>query len=66
MSVSESSPIVSSAKRSVSMSVDRWRSLIKHKNKMGPSMLPCSTEMSISRGRDMCPSMSTHCCLSLR
>ena len=37
---------VSSAKRNDKRLVARGRSLIKHKNKMGPRMVPCNTEMS--------------------
>ena len=53
-------PAVSSANKSVSKLVIVGRSLIKHRNNNGPSMLPWSTDMSIDISLDKCPLISTH------
>ena len=65
-SESESSPAVSSANSSVSRSVARWRSFIKHRKRMGPNILPWSTEMSIGLVVELVPSISTYYCLLSR
>ena len=52
---------VSSAKSRVNSQVARWRSLIKQRNRMGPNMLPCSTEMSIVSSGDLQPLTSVNC-----
>ena len=59
-SVSESTTAVSSANRKVSSIVARWRSLIKQRNRMGPKMLPCSTDMSIGSSVDLDPLISVY------
>ena len=50
---SESIPTVSSAKSKVSRLVDRCKSFMKHRKRIGPKMLPCSTEMSIIFSEDL-------------
>jgi hypothetical protein len=52
-------PVVSSANRKDFSSVDRGRSLIYIKNRIGPRILPCSTEILMLHGSDRLPSMST-------
>jgi hypothetical protein len=43
-SESESSPVVSSAYRTENSSVALGKSLIKHRNRMGPREVPCNTD----------------------
>ena len=62
-SVSESTTAVSSANRKVRSRVARWRSLIKQRNRMGPKILPCNTDMSIGSSVDLDPLISVYCIL---
>ncbi len=55
---------VSSANISVSRFVVVHRSLIKHRNNIGPSILPCNTEMFKLFSSEKVPLMSTNCFLS--
>ena len=57
---SDASTIVSSAKRSARSVVDRLRSFMKQRNRIGPSMLPWSTDMSRFLQLDVTPPISTH------
>ena len=61
---SESSPVVSSANKTVKRSVALGRSLMKHKNRMGPSEVPWNTD-SASRSceSERQPLISTFCVL---
>ena len=59
-SVSESKPAVSSAYNTVSRLVAKCRSLMKHRNRMGPRMLPCNTEMLIALFVDFTPEISVN------
>jgi hypothetical protein len=54
---------VSSAKRNDKRLVARGRSLIKHKNRIGPRIVPWSTEMSKFFDSDRWPFISTYCVL---
>ena len=63
---SESIPAVSSAKSRVRRVVHRCKSLIKHRKRIGPNILPCRTEMSISFSEDLNPPMSVYWYLSER
>ena len=58
---------VSSANKKEDNNVEFGKSLIKHKNKIGPSILPvpCSTEISIFLVSDKKPFISTCCFLLL-
>ena len=53
-------PTVSSAKSKVSRLVDRWKSFMKHRKRIRPKILPCSTEMSIIFSEDLKPPMSVY------
>ena len=59
-SVSESKPAVSSAYNTVRRLVAKCRSLMKHRNRMGPRMLPCNTEMLIALFVDFTPEISVN------
>ncbi len=50
---------VSSANINVRSSVTLYRSLMKHRNKMGPSTLPCKTEIFSFLDLDILPFIST-------
>ena len=63
-SESDSIMAVLSAKSKVNSSVDKLRSLIKQRKRIGPSILPCKTEMSIHCLVDLWPSISVNCLLS--
>ena len=53
-------PWVSSANRYVKSLEELGRSLMKHRKSMGPSIVPWSTDMSISCGFERMPSSETH------
>ena len=59
-------PAESSANSKVNRLVTRCKSLMKHKNNIGPKILPCSTEILIDFSLDKWPFMSTFCDLPSR
>ena len=58
------SPWVSSANMKVSSSEEKGKSSMYTRNRIGPRMLPCRTEMSIFCSDDLWPSISVNCFLS--
>ena len=59
-SESESTTAVSSAKRRIKSQVATWRSLMKQRNKIGPRILPWSTDISIAFSVDLEPFISVY------